>query len=105
MPFVRRRPFVEERPFVERGGHSPRGEETVHRGREFVERCLSMWWEGRTMNFHIGKFKIQHDRTMSEFERTSMNCSSQLDVVHLPVAVQRFNGIRDSAKIEKYIQV
>jgi len=61
------------------GGHSAReeairreGEETVRRGREFVERCgcLSMWWEGRTMNFRIGKFKIQHNCMMSEFERT-----------------------------------
>jgi len=61
------------------GGHSAReeavhreGEETVRRGREFVERCgcSSMWWEGRTMNFHIGKFKIQHNHMMSEFERT-----------------------------------
>jgi len=67
------------------GGRSSReeavrrgGKETVHRGREFVERCSSMWWEGRTMNFRIGKFKIQHDRTMSEFERTSMNCGSRL---------------------------
>jgi len=61
------------------GGHLAReeavcreGEETVRRGREFVERCScsSMWWEGRTMNFRVGKFKIQHNRMMSEFERT-----------------------------------
>ena len=30
----------------------------------------SMWWKERTMNFHVGKFKIQHDPMMSEFERT-----------------------------------
>jgi len=61
------------------GGHSAReeairreGEETIRQGREFVERCgcSSMWWEGRTMNFRVGKFKIQHNRMMLEFERT-----------------------------------
>jgi len=42
-----------------------------------------MWWEGRTMDFQVGKL---HDH-MLELERTCMNCSSQLDVVHLPVTV------------------
>jgi len=47
-------------------------------GRLFVERrgCSSMWWEGRTMDFHVGKFKIQHDHMMSEFEWTCTNCDS-----------------------------
>jgi len=38
--------------------------------------------EGRTMNFHIGKFKIEHDHMMSEFQWTwnelwLTNCRSQ----------------------------
>jgi len=90
----RRRLFGGWRPFVEGrrrhtgedcssgGGHSSGGgcllreEGGGHSSRQggiFVERrgCLSLWWEERTMNFCIGKFKIQHGCMMSEFEQTS----------------------------------
>jgi len=70
-----RRLFIEggRRPFIEGGG------------RLFIERCsrLSMWREGRTMDFHIRKL---HDH-MLEFEWTATNCSSPLDIVHSPVAI------------------
>ena len=65
-PFVDRRMlFVHgRRPFVEGGGSLSLMEEAVCRGR------ASMWWKGRTMKFHIGKFKIQHDHMISEFQWT-----------------------------------
>jgi hypothetical protein len=43
-----------------------------------------MWWEGRTMNFHVGKFKIQHCHMILEFQWTSMNCG--LEVVQFNVS-------------------
>jgi hypothetical protein len=80
------------RPFVERGGRLSREEEVcwsrgllVEGGRRpFVDLRVGRWGgkEGRTMNFRVGKFKIQHDHMMSEFQRTSTNCGSRLEVVH-----------------------
>jgi len=48
-----RRLFVKgkRRLFIEGGGHSL----------TYKLELSSMWWEGRTMNFHVWKFKIQHD--------------------------------------------
>ena len=44
-----------------KGGSTPFAKE----GTQFVDEggcCLlkTRWWEGRTMNFHVGKFKVQH---------------------------------------------
>jgi hypothetical protein len=34
---------------------------------EGLQRESAMWWEGRTMNFHVGKFKIQDCHMVLEF--------------------------------------
>jgi len=56
---------LRERPFVEGRGeavHRGRGEAVEGRRKPFIEGgrrpfVESMWWEGRTMNFRVGKFK------------------------------------------------
>jgi hypothetical protein len=69
------RPFIGKKASVEEGEavHRWRGE-TVHRerGETVIERgrCSSMLWEGRTMNFHVRKFKVH---MKSEFEQTLTN--------------------------------
>ena len=48
------------KPSVERDETVRQGRETIHRGMHHWEeaaRGSSMWWEGRTMSFHVGKFK------------------------------------------------
>jgi len=69
--FVKGTLFVEGRLFVTsrllRGGHSSREGVICQDSRPFNK---VVGREGRTMNFCIGKFKVQHDHMMSEFEWT-----------------------------------
>ena len=85
-------------------------EDTVHQGRDTVcqwgiEDTVSWWGRvpfvedklknvvgrkdlGRTITFNIGKFKVQHNHMMLEFQRTwTKSCVSLLDVVHSAVTV------------------
>jgi len=61
---------VARSPFVKRERRSSSKEEAVCPEREeAIHQCGA---KERTMNFHVGKFKIQHDHMMSEFQLTSM---------------------------------
>jgi len=65
--FVKGTPFVKGRLFVKshllRGGCSSR-EGVIHRHSRLFIKVVGR--EGRTMNFHVGKFKVQHDHMVLE---------------------------------------